>query len=165
VPHDVMWTPWRMEFIAGPHMPGCFLCEKARSPQKQDPANLVLLRGQRAYVLLNLYPYTNGHLLIAPYEHVGELEELDPETAGEMMRLTQCSVTVLKKGSDPAGFNIGLNLGRAAGAGVPDHVHIHVVPRWAGDVNFMATLGDTRLIPESLDQTFTRLLPLFHPPR
>ncbi|MBI3953201.1 MAG: HIT domain-containing protein [Chloroflexi bacterium] len=162
MPPDVMWTPWRKEFIMAPRSPGCFLCEKARSPAEQDPANLVLHRGQRAYILLNLYPYTNGHLLIAPYEHTAELEELEPETADEIMRLTQRGVAALKKFSQPGGFNIGLNLGRAAGAGVPEHVHIHVVPRWSGDVNFMATLGDTRLIPESLDQTYTRLLPYFH---
>jgi ATP adenylyltransferase len=156
-----MWTPWRLEFVTGHKDSGCFLCDKGSGPGGEDAKSFVLKRGRRAFVLLNLYPYTNGHLLIAPYQHVGALEELEPAALLEMMRLAQRCVVALKKSSNPAGFNIGLNLGRAAGAGLPEHVHIHVVPRWAGDSNFMATVGDTRLIPETLDQVYARLLPHF----
>ena len=155
---ETMWTPWRIGFIVGEKPQGCFLCEKHRASPQHDKDNYILHRGSRSYVLLNLYPYTNGHLMVAPYEHVGEIEELDGETLLEMGRLVQASVAALKSSLSPHGFNIGLNLGKGAGAGVEGHLHLHVVPRWQGDTNFMSVLADTRLIPEALDSTYERLL-------
>jgi ATP adenylyltransferase len=120
-------------------------------------ANLIAFRGQRAFVILNLYPYTSGHLMVIPFEHVATLEELDPAIRAEMMELTSLSMSVLRKAYKPQGFNMGANIGEAAGAGVPGHVHIHVVPRWGGDTNFMSTLGETRVLPESIEETYKRV--------
>jgi ATP adenylyltransferase len=156
-----LWTPWRMTYLKAPHGSGgtgCIFCDKIREPIEKDPENLVLLRGERAFVMLNLYPYSNGHLLIAPYEHTGELEALSGETLQEMMLLVGKGIRALKRAMAPQGFNVGANLGRAAGAGVDDHVHLHVVPRWSGDTNFMPVLSETRLIPEMLPQTYEILL-------
>ena len=140
-------------------LPACFLCE---SPTRgQDDQVYILHRARLAYVILNLYPYNTGHLMIAPYEHGGELEELAPETSEEMWTLAQLSVRILKAEYRPDGFNIGMNVGRLAGAGVPGHLHLHVVPRWGGDTNFLAVVGETRILPEDLNQTYARLRPLF----
>ena len=139
--------------------PECFLCENPSLGK--DNEVYILHRARLAYVILNLYPYNTGHLLIAPYEHVGELEELPPETSQEMWALTQQGVRILKAEYGPDGFNVGINIGRLAGAGVPGHIHIHVVPRWGGDTNFLAVVGETKLLPEDLDQTYARLRPLF----
>ena len=137
----------------------CFLCD---SPARDtDAQTLILYRGQLAYVILNRYPYNTGHLLIAPYEHGAELDSLPPETSGEVWKLAQKCVAALRAEYHPDGFNIGMNLGAAAGAGVPDHMHLHVVPRWDGDTNFMPVLGDTKAMPEDLPQTFARLKPQF----
>ena len=136
----------------------CIFCEKIRGDKSQDRDNLVLRRGNRAFLLMNLYPYSNGHLMVAPYQHTGELELLDAETVQEMMALVNQGIRALRTISNPHGFNIGANLGRAAGAGVEDHVHFHIVPRWSGDSNFMPVLADTRLIPELLPQTYDGLL-------
>jgi ATP adenylyltransferase len=157
-----LWTPWRRAFIEGATAnthSGCFLCTKPA--EHDDRANLILWRGERAYVLLNLYPYNSGHLMIAPYAHTGDLATLDSATAQEIMALTQRCVGVLQQAYRPAGFNIGMNLGMPAGAGVPDHLHVHVVPRWAGDTNFMPIVAGTKVLPETLDQTYARLAPLF----
>ena len=116
---------------------------------------------EHSFVILNLYPYNSGHLMIAPYEHIGALEELPAETGAEMWALAQRSVGILKEAYGPDGFNLGMNIGRLAGAGVPGHLHLHVVPRWGGDTNFMAVVGETKLLPESLEQTYARLRPLF----
>jgi len=156
----ILWTPWRMEYISGPKPEGCFLCTKQREPQKKDRENYILHRGATCYVLLNLFPYANGHMMIAPYQHVASLEGLDDKSLHEMMALVRASVTALNKAFSPAGFNIGMNLGKIAGAGIADHLHIHVVPRWQGDVNFMSVLAETRLIPEALDVTYDKLLPI-----
>lgn len=137
---------------------GCFICDKLRDRVENDRENFVLLRGQRAFVLLNLYPYANGHLMVAPKIHTGELESLDAETLQEMMQLVSRAIRALRRVMNPQGFNVGANLGKAAGAGVDDHVHIHVVPRWIGDTNFMPVLSDTRMIPELLPQTYDNLL-------
>lgn len=155
-----LWTPWRMAYVAGGEpAPGCLFCEKAR--EQQDEQNLVLYRGEHGYVLLNLYPYNTGHLMVAPYQHTGDLPGLDPEVGFHLWRLMQLSVKVLEEEYRPDGFNIGINLGRVAGAGVPDHLHVHVVPRWAGDTNFMPVTAGTKVLPETLAQTYQRLRPHF----
>jgi ATP adenylyltransferase len=141
---------------------GCIFCAKQRANPKWDRDNLVVLRGKCAFVALNLYPYTNGHLMVAPYQHTGDLESLDGETLKEMMLLVTHSIRALRRTMSPQGFNIGANLGRVAGAGVEDHVHIHIVPRWGGDTNFMPVLADMRMIPELLPQTYDGLLAAFN---
>lgn len=151
-----LWTPWRMVYLSGTnHMTDCILC--AKGAEDNDDANYVVARRERAFLLLNLYPYTNGHMMVTPYAHVSSLEELDEATLLDMMILINLSTRLLRQIANPAGFNIGANIGRAAGAGIADHVHIHVVPRWEGDTNFMAILAETRMIPELLDQTYRRL--------
>src|ERR1700738_4741686 len=151
---DHLWTPWRRAFVEGATtdaLTACFLC--AAPAAHNDRANLILRRGERAYVLLNLYPYNSGHLMIAPYAHTGDLATLDTATAQELMALTQRGVGVLQQAYRPEGFNVGMNLGKPAGAGVPDHLHVHVVPRWNGDTNFMPVLSEQKVLPESLAQT------------
>jgi len=138
--------------------PGCIFCLKVNG---SDEAEHILLRGRTAYVTLNRYPYNNGHLMVIPYAHVPSLEDLDDPTLLEMMQLVALSLRVLRQAYRPEGFNIGANIGRPAGAGVADHVHIHVVPRWTGDTNFMPVIGNTRVLPEWLDDTYRRLRPLF----
>ena len=157
-----LWTPWRRAFVeadSGDQSGQYFLCTKPA--QHDDRANLIVMRSERAYALLNLYPYNNGHLLVAPYLHTGNLATLAAPIAQEMMSVTQRCVDALQRAYRPDGFNVGMNLGTAAGAGVPDHLHIHVVPRWSGDTNFMPVLGETKVLPEALDQTYDRLEPLF----
>jgi ATP adenylyltransferase len=156
-----LWTPWRRAFIEGTTAAsdGCFLC--TAPAQADERGNYLLFRGERVFALLNLYPYNTGHLMVAPYAHTGDLVNLDPATAQEVMALTQRSVGIVQRAYQPEAFNVGLNLGKAAGAGVPDHLHVHVVPRWSGDTNFMPVLGETKVLPESLDQTYDRLAPLF----
>ena len=134
----------------------CIFCDAARNPA-DDERNFVLHRGAHTFVILNLYPYISGHLLIVPYEHVGELDAASKETTDELMDLTKRCQTVLREVYQPAGFNIGMNLGRSGGAGIVDHIHIHVMPRWAGDTNFMSTIGETRVIPEDLTTTYRKL--------
>jgi len=139
-------------------MTGCPFCDKFQMGREGDRANLVLWRGERAAIVMNLYPYTNGHLMVAPYTHTGELESLDGETLKEMMLLVGRGIRALRRYASPHGFNVGANLGRVAGAGVADHVHLHIVPRWNGDTNFMPVLAETRMIPELLPDTYDRLL-------
>ena len=157
-----LWTPWRRAFVEGAdnRSAECFLC--AIVAEHDDRKNLVPFRGERVFVLLNLYPYNSGHLMVAPYAHTGDLASLDVAIANELMQVTQRSVDVLQRAYRPDAFNVGMNLGRPAGAGVPDHLHVHVVPRWTGDTNFMPVLGETKVLPESLEQTYERLEPFFH---
>jgi len=138
---------------------GCFFCDALVSDKDRD--NLVLYRGERTFLIMNRYPYTNAHLMAVPNRHVGEITELKIEEISEMMNLVQESVRVLKKAVKPHGFNVGMNLGRVAGAGVVDHVHLHIVPRWGGDVNFMPVLGETKVISEHIMDTYDRLKPYF----
>jgi ATP adenylyltransferase len=134
---------------------GCIFCN---AQAKEDSAeNLIAFRGERSFVILNRYPYTSGHLMVVPSEHKATLEELDPETRAEMMELTAHSMTVLRNIYNPQAFNMGANIGEAAGAGVKDHVHIHIVPRWAGDTNFMSSVAETRVLPEALEDTYERV--------
>jgi len=135
----------------------CVFCQKLAQGPECDCENYVLFRGQYACVVLNLYPYNNGHLMVLPYEHVASLEELSPEVQAEMMHLVSHFIKLLRRAMDPAGFNVGMNIGKAAGAGIDDHVHIHVVPRWHGDTNFMPIIAETRVIPEWLDDTYAKL--------
>lgn len=134
---------------------GCIFCN---AQEKEDSAeNLIAFRGERAYVILNRYPYASGHLMVVPFDHKPNLEELDPLTRAEMMELTTRCMTVLRKVYNPQAFNMGANIGEAAGAGVKSHVHLHIVPRWAGDTNFMSILGETRVLPEALESTYQRV--------
>ena len=152
----VIWAPWRMAYIKQARKPrGCIFCVKAR--ERRDQANFLLHRGRHAFVIMNLYPYNSGHLLVAPYAHVKSLEDLPDEVSLDLVRLTNRSLGVLRAEIRPEGFNLGLNLGRVSGAGIEGHVHLHIVPRWNGDTNFMPLFGETRVIPEHLRTTFRKL--------
>jgi ATP adenylyltransferase len=145
-----------MEYIQNSHKePGCIFCSRASQPD--SPQNLIVQRGQRAFVILNLYPYTSGHLMVAPYAHQPSLEMLDADTRAEMMELVNQAIHVLKAVYQPQGINLGANLGEAAGAGITDHVHLHIVPRWVGDTNFMSAVGGTRVLPEAIAETWRRV--------
>ena len=137
---------------------GCIFCVK---PQEDDAEAHILHRGHLCYVILNRFPYSNGHLMVVPYAHVSSLESLNVDELAELMALTQLSLRVLRAAYEPQGFNVGVNIGTAGGAGVAEHVHLHVVPRWVGDTNYMTVIGRTRIVPEWLDQTYERLRPLF----
>lgn len=145
----------------GKKQDGCIFCQKLSS---SDDAEHILLRGKFCYVTLNRYPYSNGHLMVIPYAHVPSLEDLDAPTLSEMMQVVNRSLAALREAYDPHGFNIGVNLGRAAGAGIATHVHMHIVPRWMADTNFMPVVGQTRVIPEMLDDAYARLKPIFDSP-
>ncbi len=157
---DVLWNPWRGDYIKG-HKPDgkthCIFCSLAKDPAR-DEENFILKRAEFNFVVLNIFPYAAGHLLIVPYAHASTLEQLDERTAAEMMMLTRSSQAALDNVYSPEGFNLGMNLGKAAGAGVADHLHMHILPRWSGDVNFMTAIGSTRNIPESLVDTYQKLL-------
>ena len=150
-----LWAPWRLEYIKqADEQEGCFFCLAAKRP---DEEGLVVHRGERAFVLLNKYPYSSGHLMVAPFRHVGEFGELEADEAVEIHRLAAQGLGALAAVSEPQGYNLGWNLGRIAGAGVVDHVHEHVVPRWAGDTNFMPVLADVKVLPEALVETRRKL--------
>lgn len=153
---EYLWSPWRMTYIENADKEeGCIFCN---APAREDgPGNLIVSRGKLAYVILNRFPYTSGHLMVVPFEHQPTLEELDPPTRSEMMELTSRAMAVLRKVYSPQAFNMGANIGEAAGAGVKEHVHIHIVPRWKGDTNFMSALAGTRVLPESLEDTWRRV--------
>jgi len=154
---DRLWTPWRYSYIQGASpQKGCIFCEKPAA--HQDEENLIVFRGERNFVILNAFPYTNGHVMIAPYQHVATLEAADAATLAEMMRLTQTVETRLRALYRPDGINLGMNLGECAGAGVAGHIHMHVLPRWCGDANFMSVVGETRVLPEDLGTTYQRML-------
>ena len=156
-----LWTPWRMAYIKAPkdqRPTGCVFCAKIKASREHDKENLVLLRGRHSFIALNLYPYTNGHIMVVPYQHTSNLESLDGATLKEMMLLVADSIRALRIVANPQGFNVGMNLGRVAGAGVEEHIHIHVVPRWNGDTDFMAVTADVRKIPEMLPETFDTLV-------
>ena len=153
-----IWAPWRLAYVkdaAKDSEQECIFCAKPR--EDDDAANLIVHRGEQCFVILNLFPYTNGHLMIAPYEHVGYLPDVQPEPLAETMSLAQRAMRVLDDAYSPHGYNLGFNQGRVAGAGIEHHVHLHVVPRWGGDTNFMPVLADTRVMPQSLEQTYETL--------
>ena len=158
---DTLWSPWRSEYIASggdadSKCRVCIFCKLEADPDK-DETNFVLVRASYNFIVLNIYPYTSGHLLIVPYEHVGDLDAASKETTDELMDLIKASQTALREAYKPTGFNIGMNLGQSAGAGIVDHIHIHIMPRWSGDTNFMSTIGQTRVIPEDLPTTYRKL--------
>ena len=150
-----VWAPWRIHYLLREKEPGCFLC---RNPQAAaDAKNYILIRERTCFALLNAYPYNAGHLLVAPYKHTAELDDLAEPELADLMALTRRCKQVLARALKPDGFNIGINLGSAAGAGVADHLHVHIVPRWSGDTNFMTVASDTRVVPQALDEMFTVL--------
>jgi ATP adenylyltransferase len=158
---DRLWSPWRYQYItsggaADSASPSCVLCEIRGDPNK-DETNFVVHRASQTYVVLNIFPYISGHLLIVPYEHVGDLDAASKQATDELMDLTKRAQTALREAYKPAGFNIGMNLGRSAGAGIVDHIHIHIMPRWTGDTNFMSTISQTRVISEDLATTYRKL--------
>jgi ATP adenylyltransferase len=153
-----LWSPWRLAYVSGGEPKGCVFCD-AQTGEGAEP--LVLFSGDTCYVILNLYPYNNGHLLVVPRRHFAALAEATPGELAELIRLTRAAEMALTEAYHPQGLNVGMNLGRAAGAGVADHMHVHVVPRWTGDTNFMSVVGDVRVLPEELEQTGARLRPIF----
>jgi ATP adenylyltransferase len=179
-----LWTPWRMQYISGAggsqldamdgegpseatykgkgkdpptESTGCVFCDKVRVSPERDRDNLVLLRGERNFVILNLYPYNSAHLMVVPYEHTAHFTDLDTGATAEMMALLQRMVSIIGEEYKPEGYNLGMNIGKVAGAGVADHIHMHLVPRWAGDTNFMPIVGETKVMPELLETTYDRL--------
>jgi ATP adenylyltransferase len=154
---DYLWSPWRYRYIteAAAHKAACIFCDIASSAH--DEENYVLHRAQHNYVILNRYPYTSGHLMVVPFDHVASLSATTPETAAEMMTLARHAEQDLRTAYSPDGLNIGLNIGASAGAGVAGHIHMHVLPRWSGDVNFMTTISETRVLPEALETTYQKL--------
>jgi ATP adenylyltransferase len=154
-----LFSPWRLDYITGEKPSGCVFCMRGEASDPPDP--LVVFRGTTCYIVLNKFPYNNGHLLIVPYRHTPSLSTLTSEELQEMAVLTQRSELALREAYNPEGINVGINLGKPAGAGIAEHVHIHAVPRWNGDTNFMTVFGDTRVLPEDLPSTAARLTPIF----
>lgn len=150
-----IWAPWRMEFILTEKPADCILCQKPA--ENADESNLILYRGKLNFVILNKYPYNPGHLMVAPYRHIATLEDMNDDELFEHFAIVRKSTKALRSVLDPAGFNIGINLGKMAGAGISDHAHTHIVPRWSGDTNFMPVVADTRVLPEGLASTFAKL--------
>jgi ATP adenylyltransferase len=154
-----LWSPWRLEYITRPKPDtGCVFCDAPRPPR---PDSLIVHEGSTGYIILNKFPYNNGHLMAVPFRHVDSLGGLRPDELHELAVLMQLSETALLEAYQPQGINVGINLGRAAGAGILEHIHIHAVPRWTGDSNFMTAIGETRVLPEDLDSTATKLRPIF----
>jgi ATP adenylyltransferase len=157
---DRLWSPWRYQYVSrATPGDGCIFCLKPA--QGADRENYILYRGERCFALLNLFPYTNGHLMIAPYRHVATLVEAGPEILTEMIQLAARAERALTAAYHPQGLNLGLNLGECAGAGFAGHIHLHALPRWVGDAGFMTTVAETRVLPEDLATTYEKLLPLF----
>ena len=154
-----LWAPWRLQYLKGEKSSDCIFCSKPALGD--DEAALIVHRGSSCYVILNAFPYTSGHLMVAPYDHVGDLRDLPAETAGELLSLAQRSLGAIERVYRPEGFNLGANLGEVAGAGFAEHVHMHVVPRWKGDTNFMPVVGDTSVMPEALPDSWRRLREAF----
>ena len=159
MPEQRLWAPWRLEYIKGPKPEDCIFCSAVASDD--DAASYVVARGEHCVVMLNAYPYNNGHVMVSPYAHLPTIEELDDPTLLELMHLTRRSLEAIGEAYSPEGFNIGINHGKVAGAGVEGHVHQHVVPRWAADTNFMPVIGDTRVLPQSLEDSHATLSRLF----
>jgi ATP adenylyltransferase len=154
-PMERLWAPWRAGYIRQEKPKGCIFCDKPRENKDED--NLILYRGKNNFVIMNAFPYNPGHLMIVPYRHIGKVEDMTSEERNEHYDIVSRSVSILREGSNTENFNIGMNLGRVAGAGIDDHIHTHIVPRWNGDNNFMPVIGDTRIISESLTEIFKRL--------
>ncbi len=156
---EVLWAPWRMEYILGPKPDSCPFCLPQST--EEDEARKVLYRGKKAFVIMNIYPYNNGHLMVCPYRHLSQIVDLTADELQEVMTLVQSSARILQECMHPQGLNIGLNLGEAAGAGIREHLHFHLVPRWVGDSSFMAVMSETRMVPQHLVDTYNSLRPYF----
>jgi ATP adenylyltransferase len=154
-----LWAPWRLQYLKGDKSDECIFC--AKPALGDDEQAFIVHRGSSCYVILNAFPYTNGHVMVAPYEHVADLRGLDAPAAAELVELTQRSLSAIEAVYGPEGFNLGINVGEVAGAGFAGHVHQHVVPRWKGDTNFMPVVGDTRVMPEALPQSWSKLRAAF----
>lgn len=153
-----LWRPWRINYVRNIESfrdEGCIFCNKVE--EGDDRESLILHRGETSFIIMNLYPYNTGHVMVTPYRHVGDLELLDAAELKELMDLTTLSIRAIKKEMDPQGFNLGINLGKAAGAGFDEHVHMHIVPRWQGDTNFMPVVGESKVMPENIADTYDRL--------
>lgn len=153
---ETIWAPWRMEYLMSEESGGCIFCEKPA--ENDDRKNLILLRTELSFIMLNAYPYNNGHLMIAPFRHLASIRDLTAQERCDLMEAIVTAEGVLERAFAPQGMNVGANLGRCAGAGVPGHVHVHIVPRWDGDTNFMPVIGQTRVMPELLMETYDRLM-------
>ena len=156
-----LWAPWRLEYIKGPKPDECIFCTGPAA--RDDAGRYIVRRGEHVFAMLNAFPYNNGHLMVSPYEHAPSIEKLGDEVLLELMKLTQRSLGALREVYEPEGFNVGVNQGKVAGAGVEDHVHLHVVPRWGADTNFMPVVGDTRVLPQSLDDSYRDVTGAFEP--
>lgn len=152
---EQIWAPWRMEYILQPHEGGCILCQKPR--ENNDGANFILYRGKSNLIMLNAFPYNPGHLMVAPYRHIAKLEDMTDAESKEHLDLIKLGINILNESSKPAGFNIGMNLGRVSGAGIADHIHSHIVPRWQGDTNFMPVVAKTKVLPQALSESYSIL--------
>jgi ATP adenylyltransferase len=152
---EKLWAPWRMAYVGVSAPGGCIFCDKPAAAS--DEQNWILYRGERAFIILNAFPYNNGHLMVAPFRHTADVESLLGDEQQEIFDLTRLSVSLLRTAYSPDGYNIGMNLGKTAGAGVADHLHMHIVPRWNGDTNFMPVVADTKVLPDSLDNTYHKL--------
>ena len=157
---DKLWAPWRMEYILSDKSDGCIFCDKPK--ETNDRENLILWRGEQSFIIMNFYPYNNGHLMVVPYDHIGDLMSLNESQNAELMAGIAKCTDILQRLFKPDGYNIGMNLGRVAGAGIDDHLHFHVVPRWSGDTNFMPILGHIKVISEGLWETYDKLYPFFN---
>ncbi|UCD72461.1 MAG: HIT domain-containing protein [Syntrophobacterales bacterium] len=152
----VVWAPWRMTYIEDDRKQGCLFCSTVK--ETDDKGNLILYRSSRSFIIMNRFPYTSGHLMVSPNRHVASIDKLDEGEMMELMALLKKSIFVLKRAFKPDGFNVGMNIGRGAGAGIEDHMHFHIVPRWNGDTNFMPVLFETKVMPEYLEKTYERLI-------
>ncbi|HUV45964.1 MAG TPA: HIT domain-containing protein [Dehalococcoidia bacterium] len=150
-----LWAPWRIQYVTRPKESGCILCQKSK--ENKDETNFILHRSQNNFIILNAFPYNPGHLMIAPYRHIANLQDLSDDEITDHFNLVKKSLALLKEILNPDGFNIGLNIGKVAGAGIEEHLHTHIVPRWQGDVNFMPVLSNTRVISEELAATYKKL--------
>ncbi|MGH9528394.1 MAG: HIT family protein [Terriglobales bacterium] len=155
---DYLWTPWRYAYVSGTQVSGCIFCEL---PKLEDQKALIVHRGQDCFVILNSFPYSPGHVMIVPFAHLDQMQRLTTETAHEMMDLSQKMEGVIRKLYNPDGINLGMNIGKAAGAGIAGHVHMHVLPRWVADANFISVVGETRVLPENLETTYQRIRSAF----
>lgn len=154
-----IWAPWRSDYVLSAKPTGCVFCEKIAL--SDDRASRILLRGEKNFVIMNIFPYNPGHLMVVPFRHLGRVEDLTDDESDESFRLVRRCVAVLGKATHPQGFNVGMNLGRTAGAGIDEHIHVHIVPRWNGDTNFMPAIAETRVVSQSLDAVYDRLKPYF----
>ena len=154
-----LWAAWRMSYFQTPQKNSCIFCDKPK--ESADKENYILYRGKSSFVIMNIYPYNNAHLMVSPYKHIPSLSKLQREDLIDLTLLTQTSLQILENAFRAEGFNVGINIGKAAGAGFTEHVHIHIVPRWNGDTNFMPVLSETKVMPEHLNSTYEKLIPYF----